>query len=158
MNRFKDQPKFEIGDLVKIVGKGVEVFGEGTARISRVLHRDGGGFLYALESTPDDPWHYCMIYENELASATAGKIVDGTFSEKSADILEIMRQQGEKAGGSGVRGYGKCAMCPRRFDPETEFKDPLSRKEYRISGMCQLCQDNIFEGGPNLTMGYKGEN
>jgi len=25
-----------------------------------------------------------------------------------------------------------------------EFRDELSQKEYRISGMCQKCQDSIF--------------
>lgn len=29
----------------------------------------------------------------------------------------------------------------------TEFNDELSRKEYSISGLCQKCQDKIFEGG-----------
>lgn len=28
--------------------------------------------------------------------------------------------------------------------PATEFRDELSRKEYRISGLCQACQDSIF--------------
>lgn len=28
--------------------------------------------------------------------------------------------------------------------PATEFKDDLSRKEYTISGLCQKCQDSIF--------------
>lgn len=28
--------------------------------------------------------------------------------------------------------------------PATEFRDDLSRKEYRISGLCQSCQDGIW--------------
>jgi hypothetical protein len=28
--------------------------------------------------------------------------------------------------------------------PATEFRDHLSAKEYRISGLCQKCQDAIF--------------
>ena len=27
-----------------------------------------------------------------------------------------------------------------------EFKDDLSRKEFTISGMCQVCQDKVFGG------------
>ena len=27
----------------------------------------------------------------------------------------------------------------------SEFKNDISRKEYSISGMCQKCQDEIFE-------------
>jgi hypothetical protein len=26
----------------------------------------------------------------------------------------------------------------------TQFTDPLSRREYTISGMCQACQDFVF--------------
>lgn len=29
--------------------------------------------------------------------------------------------------------------------PITGFKDILSQKEYRISGLCQACQDSIFD-------------
>ena len=28
--------------------------------------------------------------------------------------------------------------------PITEFRDQLSEQEYRISGLCQKCQDQIF--------------
>lgn len=38
-----------------------------------------------------------------------------------------------------------CAICHKKIDPKTEFRDNLSLKEYRISGMCQECQDKIFE-------------
>jgi len=34
-----------------------------------------------------------------------------------------------------------CATCRK---PVTGFKDALSVKEYRISGMCQTCQDQMF--------------
>ena len=34
-----------------------------------------------------------------------------------------------------------CSWCGQ---PANEFFDELSKKEYRISGMCQKCQDNIF--------------
>jgi len=39
-----------------------------------------------------------------------------------------------------------CTICGREIDPDTEFKDVLSRKEYTISGMCQTCQDKVFAG------------
>ena len=38
---------------------------------------------------------------------------------------------------------GKCPFCSKVIDPK-EFRDELSRKEYRISGLCQKCQDEIF--------------
>jgi hypothetical protein len=37
-----------------------------------------------------------------------------------------------------------CVWCKR---PATEFKDEISRREYRISGMCQSCQDETFGSG-----------
>ena len=36
---------------------------------------------------------------------------------------------------------GICTTCP---NPATDFRDALSQKEYRISGMCQNCQDKTF--------------
>lgn len=36
----------------------------------------------------------------------------------------------------------KCVMCT---NPNFEFKDKISEKEYKISGMCQTCQDSFFE-------------
>jgi hypothetical protein len=35
----------------------------------------------------------------------------------------------------------KCVMCQR---DAVDFRDELSRKEYTISGMCQICQDDFF--------------
>jgi len=37
----------------------------------------------------------------------------------------------------------KCPTCGK-FIVLTEFKDLLSLREYEISGMCQLCQDEVF--------------
>lgn len=38
---------------------------------------------------------------------------------------------------------GKCPFCKRLVNA-FEFKDSLSRKEYYISGLCQICQDDFF--------------
>jgi hypothetical protein len=35
----------------------------------------------------------------------------------------------------------KCVTCGEHAD---HFEDALSRKEYGISGMCQVCQDEVF--------------
>jgi hypothetical protein len=35
-----------------------------------------------------------------------------------------------------------CMTCTT---PELKFRDESSRREYRISGMCQKCQDGFFE-------------
>lgn len=36
-----------------------------------------------------------------------------------------------------------CPICSKPINEE-DFTDSLSRKEYSISGMCQACQDEIF--------------
>ena len=45
----------------------------------------------------------------------------------------------------GRVGSIKADVCSWCKGPATEFKDPLSKKEYRISGFCQKCQDETFE-------------
>ena len=37
---------------------------------------------------------------------------------------------------------GKCSTCSAEIDHN--FRDELSLKEYKISGMCQDCQDSFF--------------
>ncbi len=39
--------------------------------------------------------------------------------------------------------------------PVGEFKDPISAKEYRISGLCQKCQDRLFSGFDPTTRRYR---
>ena len=34
-----------------------------------------------------------------------------------------------------------CVFCT---NPNLNFRDQLSQREYKISGMCQACQDNYF--------------
>lgn len=34
-----------------------------------------------------------------------------------------------------------CTWCKK---PVTNFRDPLSAREYEISGLCQVCQDETF--------------
>jgi len=38
---------------------------------------------------------------------------------------------------------GLCPLCGMPVKDE-DFRNALSRKEFKISGMCQNCQDNIF--------------
>lgn len=44
------------------------------------------------------------------------------------------------------RADGVCAVCrgPVSLD---SFRDELSKREFRISGLCQVCQDDVFGGG-----------
>ena len=38
-------------------------------------------------------------------------------------------------------GGDVCVTCGQ---PAVTFTDEISRREYRISGMCQTCQDKVF--------------
>jgi hypothetical protein len=42
-----------------------------------------------------------------------------------------------------LRDSGCCPFCKKQVDP-AEFKDELSIREFRISGLCQNCQDGLF--------------
>jgi len=37
-----------------------------------------------------------------------------------------------------------CILCS---GPATEFTNEVSSREYAISGLCQVCQDDLFEAG-----------
>lgn len=37
----------------------------------------------------------------------------------------------------------QCVFCKKQFN-KTEFRDLLSLKEFKISGLCQECQDKVF--------------
>jgi len=43
-----------------------------------------------------------------------------------------------------LKEEGKCPLCHGEI---TGFRNELSAREYRISGMCQNCQDSMF-GAP----------
>ena len=46
----------------------------------------------------------------------------------------------------GVRSKVKMAnLCVFCDNPNLNFIDALSKREYNISGMCQTCQDNFFK-------------
>lgn len=38
---------------------------------------------------------------------------------------------------------GKCVRCTT---PDLKFKAEINKREYQISGMCQRCQEYLFEG------------
>lgn len=44
---------------------------------------------------------------------------------------------------SGLKDIGNCPLCMKPIK-DNEFRNELSEKEFRSSGMCQSCQDKIF--------------
>lgn len=41
-----------------------------------------------------------------------------------------------------LKDQGKCPTCGKDIGA---FKDALSEREFKISGMCQKCQNDVFE-------------
>lgn len=58
---------------------------------------------------------------------------------------EIMKQMGF-AKELQLIDEGKCPWCKKKIDMN-EFRTPLSKREFEISGLCQSCQDGFFKGG-----------
>jgi hypothetical protein len=55
---------------------------------------------------------------------------------------DIMNQFGFQKEVTRVRN-GKCPFCNKEIIM-SKFCDEKSRREFRISGLCQMCQDDMF--------------
>ena len=72
-------------------------------------------------------------------------------SQPMEDLLAILGGSPRKE----VITEGRCVSCKTDSITEDSFRDALSIKEYKISGMCQKCQDDFFgvsedgHGDPN---------
>lgn len=62
-------------------------------------------------------------------------------SEVIENILEKLSRNFEVPR-SLAFSQGSCVMCSGEAK---EFRDSASKREYKISGMCQSCQDDFFE-------------
>lgn len=61
------------------------------------------------------------------------------MSEKSPQIEAILKSLMPLRGVEGV-----CATCGSQEVQPQDFRDEISRKEFTISQMCQVCQDSVF--------------
>ena len=65
-------------------------------------------------------------------------------TEKSPEMEEFLEKN---FGRSTAINNDVCIPEPIGCGGEAiEFADELSRREYRISGLCQKCQDSVFGG------------
>ena len=60
-------------------------------------------------------------------------IMDAQIEAMGENVFHMGRRQAQKV--------NRCVTCGKEAN---KFKDPISIKEYRTSGMCQVCQDQIF--------------
>ena len=65
------------------------------------------------------------------------------MSEKNPVIQELL----EKLFPEQTRRIqeSKCPFCGKKIDSENEFRDDISMNEFKISGLCQSCQDDFFK-------------
>jgi len=70
-----------------------------------------------------------------------------------ADLEEI-KNHFAKAIFGRERRDDQCVMCGKDVNPETDFKDALSKKEFTITHFCQVCQDKVFEVDEDEDEGY----
>lgn len=63
-------------------------------------------------------------------------------TEKSPEIESLLEEMSGRT--TSIR-TGVCIRPPIGCGkPIVGFRDPLSEHEYRISGLCQQCQDEVF--------------
>lgn len=62
------------------------------------------------------------------------------MSDKHPSIQNFLNKVSKSITGEDVV-EGRCATCAKVVGA---FRDKLSEKEYRISKMCQECQDSVF--------------
>ena len=67
------------------------------------------------------------------------RILNGLKTEWEKRPVDYIFREGHE-----LKTKGKCPSCKEDINPK-EFKDRLSYTEYTISGMCQSCQDKVFD-------------
>ena len=74
---------------------------------------------------------------------------NGGMKDKEYSLEATFKHQGIEQMLTNLTGVSRkgaiaelsCVMCK---GDASSFRDPLSRKEYTISGMCQDCQDSVY--------------
>lgn len=107
-------------------------------------------------SSPDiSKFDEALLKLQELGRTTRETVEDGSVSvtiDISPETMGISLAPGQTLGSAlleqvaGVhtadaQTQGICGWCKQ---PVTGFKDEISKREYRISSMCQSCQDQAF--------------
>ena len=66
------------------------------------------------------------------------------YSMKSMRMLEAQDNMAEALWGRSASVSIFNRECVKCGEAAVDFKDELSKKEFGISGLCQVCQDGIF--------------
>ena len=63
---------------------------------------------------------------------------------KSPEMSAVLDHVSERLFGTARSDAMAALVCVTCHQPVGAFRNPVSEKEYRISGMCQACQDGVF--------------
>ena len=61
---------------------------------------------------------------------------------KPLELLQICAEASYKVNYAKSKARGTCIRCGK---PAKEFRDASARLEYKISALCQKCQDECFK-------------
>ena len=90
-------------------------------------------------------YEYCRLILRKCHCCGEIKQCNYPRKERIDMNKDIMRQAGFcKEVDEIEKGKGNCPFCHKIIDIK-DFKDVLSKKEFKISGLCQQCQDRIFK-------------
>ena len=67
------------------------------------------------------------------------------FKDKSPQIQEVIDNLSLNSFGRKTSTALAQNICVDCGEETKEFKDELSKKEYLITGLCQKCQDYVFD-------------
>lgn len=78
-----------------------------------------------------------------------GKTLEEIARERGQDMgaIRMADELNRDAGGIGFEEsytHGLCILCAKPVNPESDFKDDLSRREWTITRTCQACQDELL--------------
>lgn len=62
-------------------------------------------------------------------------------SEQIEDMLDVVTKKAFGRSRTESKENSICVICG---SDAIKFRDAISRREYGISGMCQICQDGFF--------------
>ena len=66
---------------------------------------------------------------------------------KTLELLEIFSATKYRSSYTNAKAGKTCIRCGK---PAKAFRDASARLEYKVSALCQRCQDECFTGGRHL--------
>jgi len=143
-------------DIFSIPAKFVSIDNDGKLQFTMLSRPRNVILCDGCNEKIDSEYIYCLVFtEGYIHSAQCQKCVDEYFSDLPVKTYEIEYQlnsedihEMSQKSFFNVNRYlldiikeGKCACCR---EPIGKFKDEISVREYKISGICQTCQDKTF--------------